>query len=657
MNYFVEPDRISFNYNGVSFSQIEKETVVFKKNQEYITEFLLPDGLKVTKVAHTYEKYGAYEWVTWFTNTSDKDSGIISHLNDADFKIPFDHDEIPSTRSWLPADDAAKIYNPVGSIWWPTNNKIRNRSEFFCDPETILAGETKHFATSGGRSSQEKAPFFDIYQRRKGVIFAIGWTGQWNCTIAREEDKLIHVQSGIEGVRFKLHPGEKIRTSSIVVMPYECEQNDAHNRFRRLIKDEFSLLGKEERDAQGPLANMFWGGMSSEKMIGVIHNIREHNFGYEYIWVEAGWYGNSTQPCPNEFEGDWPNHTGDWNVNPTYHPNGLKDVSKAALDSGMKFMMWLEPERCNEKSKMALTHPEWFLRRKGEVEGSDYWLLNLGDEKALDYVVELLSGFIEDLSLSCYRQDFNMDPLPYWNENDEPDREGILQIKHIMGLYTLWDTLLEKFPYLLIDNCASGGRRIDIETLRRSVPLWRSDYMCTVNCKPETNQTHTVNFSWWLPYAGAGVGGLMGDTYRTRSCYAPAMVCAYWGYEGRDFREEDVAWVERTNEEYRQVRPYLSCDFYPVVMSPMDDSNWAVSQYNRPENGDGVILAFRRPLSVCDRAQIQLKGLETDKTYVFYDADSDAPFEASGKELSEEALSVYLPEKRSSKLLFYQMKK
>ena len=68
------------------------------------------------------------------------------------------------------------------------------------------------------------------------------------------------------------------------------------------------------------------------------------------------------------------------------------------------------------------------------------------------------------------------------------------------------------------------------------------------------------------------------------------------------------------------MRPFLSCDFYPMVMSPMDDSNWAVSQYNRPENGDGIILAFRRPLSVCDRAQVQLKGLEPSKTYVITDA-------------------------------------
>lgn len=86
--------------------------------------------------------------------------------------------------------------------------------------------------------------------------------------------------------------------------------------------------------------------------------------------------------------------------------------------------------------------------------------------------------------------------------NDADDRKGITEIKHIMGLYRLWDALLERFPHLIIDNCASGGRRIDIETLRRSVPLWRSDAQCSANYPPEWAQVHNMTFSVWMPYSG-----------------------------------------------------------------------------------------------------------------------------------------------------------
>lgn len=64
-----------------------------------------------------------------------------------------------------------------------------------------------------------------------------------------------------------------------------------------------------------------------------------------------------------------------------------------------------------------------------------------------------------------------MDPLEYWQAADVEDRQGITEIRHIEGLYKLWDELRQEFPNLIIDNCSSGGRRIDMETISRSLPL------------------------------------------------------------------------------------------------------------------------------------------------------------------------------------------
>ncbi len=247
---------MSFQYNGIPFARIERESTEIEKDETHLEEFLLPDELKVTKIFREYEEFGAYEWVTWFENASERQSGMISCLNDGDFQLPFDYDEILPSRGCLPAENTAKIYNPIGSIW--------SRTEFSCQPQTILPGESKYFSTSGGRSSQQNAPFFDIHKNGKGVIFAIGWTGQWRCTISRD-DKQIRVEAGIEDVRFKLYPGEKIRTASILVMPYEGGQDDAHNKFRRLLKRNFSLAGQKGREPEGPLSHMFWGAMTSEK--------------------------------------------------------------------------------------------------------------------------------------------------------------------------------------------------------------------------------------------------------------------------------------------------------------------------------------------------------------------------------------------------------
>ena len=65
-----------------------------------------------------------------------------------------------------------------------------------------------------------------------------------------------------------------------------------------------------------------------------------------------------------------------------------------------------------------------------------------------------LSNLIRDGRIGCYRQDFNMDPRPFWDAADAPDRVGISEIRHITGLYAMWDELLARHPGLLIDNCS-----------------------------------------------------------------------------------------------------------------------------------------------------------------------------------------------------------
>ncbi len=127
-------------------------------------------------------------------------------------------------------------------------------------------------------------------------------------------------------------------------------------------------------------------------------------------------------------------------------------------------------------------------------------------ENTWDYCCNMLKEHISELKLDCLRIDFNFSPLPFWRENDKHNRNGITEIKNINGLYRLWDTLLDEFPGLIIDNCVSGGIRIDIETLKRSVPPWRSDLVCPANYSIKGVQNHNLAYNLWLPYSGSGGG-------------------------------------------------------------------------------------------------------------------------------------------------------
>lgn len=447
-------------------------------------------------------------------------------------------------------------------------------------------------------------------------------------------------------------PGEKIRTSSVVMMPYHGDVVDSQNKWRRLVKENFSLIGKEGRDRFGPLCAGIWGGMKTQSVLDRIEKIRENGLPFEYIWMDAGWYGIDTKPSPDEFDGDWWSRTGDWRVSPNIHPQGLKDVSKAAHDAGMKFLLWFEPERAVKTTPAAINHPEYFLTSDNPNEQN--CLLNLGNEEAWEYCYKLLSKLIEELNIDCYRQDFNFSPLAFWRRNDAPDRRGITEIKHVCGLYRLWDALLGKFSHLIIDNCASGGRRIDIETLRRSVPLWRSDHQCPANYDVEASQCHNLSFNNWMPYSGTGSGRGY-DEYRIRSSYAAALTTNYAYSERENFcdTDEKVDFLKKYTEEYLKVRPYFSEDFYPLTEMSEKLDVWCAMQFNRSEEGDGIIEVFRRENAPYETARFMLRGLNRSADYLFHDADG-GEFRLSGKELAENGIKITVPEKRKAKIYFYK---
>jgi alpha-galactosidase len=166
-------------------------------------------------------------------------------------------------------------------------------------------------------------------------------------------------------------------------------------------------------------------------------------------------------------------------------------VAQAAKDVGMIYGLWFEPERVMAGTTVQTQHPEWCLG----VQGGSTFLLNFGLPEVQDYFFNIVKGFMDLPGFRVYRQDFNMDPLGFWLANDAPDRQGITEIKYITGLYAYWDHLASAWPDSLREECASGGRRIDLETIMRMHMHQDSDYWFDY----DTDQNQTWGLSQYLP--------------------------------------------------------------------------------------------------------------------------------------------------------------
>ena len=580
-------------------------------------------GLRITAVYTVVRDFPAVEWVLRFKNEGAAETPVIEDVQACSV----------SFNDW--PEGAAALYRARGSN--------AERSDFAPVKDVLSEGAEVRFGPSAGRSSDTTAmPFFNIASPERGVVAAVGWSGQWAASVAREGARGLRLAAGMSRTRFRLRPGEEIRTPSIALLFWKGPDRMAgHNLFRRFV-----LAHHTPRPGGKPLVlplshGVGFGGpfpcneyvcATETYALAMIDRLRQFGIEPDACWIDAGWYENATR--------HWWAGVGNWTVNRTNFPRGLKPVSEAALKWGGKgFVVWFEPERVYEGTRLDREHPDWLTA----LPGNPNRLLNLGDPRALAWLTDHISSFIRTEGVTVYRQDFNFDPAPYWKAMDAPDRVGVAEMKHVEGLYAFWDALLARNPGLLIDNCASGGRRIDLETIGRSIPLWRTDYSYF---EPNGYQCHTYGLHFFLPASGTGNNNP--QRYYFRSSMGGAVVL---GWElNNSFNTalalEDVA-------EFRNLRAYLFGDYYPLTEYSTSDEAWAAFQWDRPEERDGIVLAFRRPLAADASITVKLQGLNPGADYELSYEDYGITIFKGGPELLS-GLSIKIPEAPGSLLVKYR---
>jgi len=315
----------------------------------------------------------------------------------------------------------------------------------------------------------------------------------------------------------------------------------------------------------------------------------------------------------------------------------------------MQFLLWFEPERVGDpNSWLAKNHPEWLL--PGESHGS---ILDEGNPQARMWLIDHVDGLIHSQGLDWYREDMNGDgPAPAWRKADAPDRVGITENHYVQGHLAFWDALRQRNPHLRIDSCASGGRRNDLETMRRAVPLLRSDFQFpSMKGYIEGNQGHTYGLSFWLPWYGTGVYGT--DPYLVRSFLVPGFGVVPPG--GWEQTEADRAAVRKAYDEWRAVGALMLGDYYPLTPYSLALDRWIAWQFDRPEQGDGMVQAFRRADCTDTTLTVKLHGLHPAAEYVVADLDGpSAPRRLAGATLVRDGLRIELPAKPAAALLTYR---
>lgn len=606
------------------------------------------EGITVLFTLHIHRDYPVLSWDCTLRNDTDRESGRLTEVRGVDLTLP---GEGASLRHW-----SGDFCHEDG----------------FAPSETILGEQPLVLAPSKGRPCDSAFPYFRLLCKDRVISAALGWGGQWEaqfCSDGKNAAMLGYQQT----LDTTLQAGEEILLPSCTLLFSGSDEEHAIVLWRRYYFDH--LLPRPDGK---PLPPHFCGMSTEQKdeFTGSTDAVQEASVKQwqelglkpDYWWVDAGWYELGLENGVMHWH-----FTGTWKPDHVRFPNGLRPTSDLVREAfGADFLLWFEPERVYRDSEIWTDHPEWVLKRPeadlSEMPEEPYarhgWrngLLNLGNEAARRWLTDRVASILQDANVNCYRQDFNFGPLVYWQHNDAPGRAGMLENGHIRGYLRFWDDLLERCPGLIIDSCSSGGRRNDIETIKRSVPLHYSDYGYGIP-KSKTAFMHTM-FEW-MPYFKEHPKSFdrpeCGPEGRYTNHFDPFdFHCSYstfymLTYGDSPLTEEEWDGVRRYMKIWEEVAPMLYGDFYALAPFGAGSDRWVGWQFDSPEKGEGMLRFIRHADCEVPTFTAKLRNLEAHGVYVLTDLETRETFEKTGEELKN-GLTIALPA-RSGRLLRYKKK-
>jgi alpha-galactosidase len=202
--------------------------------------------------------------------------------------------------------------------------------------------------------------------------------------------------------------------------------------------------------------NCLWGDPTESKELPMIAAAAKA--GCEYFVIDAGWYADLHE--------DWSQTIGAWQPSGTRWPHGLKFVLDRIREAGMTPGLWLEPEVAGAKSSLAQKPDNWFLMRHGKrVFKNSRLLLDFRNPEVRTYLDQVIARLVNEYGVGYIKMDYNVDALQGTELHANSFGQGLLE--HNRAHLAWLDGILNRYPDLVIENCGSGGGRMDYAMLSR----------------------------------------------------------------------------------------------------------------------------------------------------------------------------------------------
>lgn len=343
------------------------------------------------------------------------------------------------------------------------------------ESEKIMRG-THTLSSLRGVSSAQINPFIavsDSYATENiGRVYGFNliYSGNFELNVSLDEIDHLRINGGIASEDFGwfLKSGEEFETPECVIAYSDKGFNGMSAAFHDLYREH--LINEKFVYASRPIVINNWEAtyfnFDENKLKSIIDSVK--GTGIDTFVLDDGWFGKRNDDTTS---------LGDWFANKEKLPDGLKSVSDYCHKNGLKFGLWFEPEMVSPESELYKHHPTWVVKIDGRSPclGRDQLVLDLTNEKVVDFIVETISSHIENDGLDYIKWDMNRSITDQYSSTLLKENQKEFNHRYVLGLYSALKRITEKYPSVLIEGCASGGCRFDAGILAYCPQIWTSD--------------------------------------------------------------------------------------------------------------------------------------------------------------------------------------
>jgi alpha-galactosidase len=526
---------------------------------------------------------------------------------------------------------------PAGHVHWVSGLDAEG-GPFTRHARELVPGES---LTLGSPivSSSHVVPYVAIAGAEGAFFAALAWSGTWSAFVERTDEGLA-VRLGLPEMSALVRPGDRVEGPHALVGVVPGDEHAASAAVQQAV-----MAGRSAFPSWSTFNSWFAYGtrIDAANMRDAID--QSSRAGIELLQLDAGWY---PQPRPTSVW-DFTDGLGSWEVDRERFPGGLGPIGDYARAQGMRFGVWVEPERVAlatvgqpglaEERFLATTAGAYDPGRRND-ETTDGQIC-LGDRAAREWVLARLTAFIEDTRPDYLKWDYNR-----WLICDRPDHDHPADggsFAHVRGLYSLLEAVRQRFPSLIVENCSSGGHRLDLGLARLTDTGWMDDMTA-----PSSRVRHNLEgltamlpagylLSYVMPHEDEPMSAATDMPGLARSRMMGTLGVAV---NFRTVSERDVNQLAQEVRLAHVLREYQAgASTYLLSAQAGARPAFEVVQQWSAARERGVLWVYQRDTEQ-PRVQVRLRGLDPGRVYELRQVDSNRRERASGATLLDTGIEL-----------------